>query len=304
MAGGSKTTQKKNSKPVSRVIRKRKRRKTQFSAVSNRRRNTVKGRRRRRSSYILYYILVALAVMLAITVLSLTVLFKTEEITVSGGERYSHAEIVRISGITVGENLFRLKTGKIEDTLETELPYVEEAQIKRRIPSTVLIKITEAVPTYVVETDSLQMIVSGQFKALELLNGDVPENLILIKGLSVSECTVGHEIVFENKEYAFFLHDLVKALANNDFQVRAIQFEPSGLLKLNYQERIIIDMGSPVDLDHKIKMAKNVLENQLAVTDSGILYITGDNTTSFRLDTGNLGLEYKINPDAPEENTP
>ena len=292
MANGSTTKRKK--KPVKKVIRKRKRRKANTSIGRPR---TISGRRRTRSSYMLYYILIALIVMLVFSILSVTVLFKTEEIAIVGGETYSQSEIIRASGITIGDNLFQIKTGKTDNLIETKLPYIEEAQVKRRIPSSVVIEITEAVPTYVVEASSLRMMASKNFKALELLSAEVPSSMTLIKGLEVNTCTVGYKIEFTDKTYAGFLNDTIRALDANGLLVRGIEFTPSGILMLNYQERIIIDMGSPINLDHKVRMAKNVLESEIAVTDSGILYVSGENSTSFRIDTGNLGVEYKINPE-------
>ncbi|MBQ6569542.1 MAG: FtsQ-type POTRA domain-containing protein [Clostridia bacterium] len=278
-----------------RVIRKRKRRKAKNTTLGKSRKKTISGRRRKRSAYLLYYILVPVIVLTVITVLSLTVLFKAKQIEVENNQIYSDEEIIRVSGITVGDNLFRIRKGKLETLIETQLPYIEKAKIKRRIPSTVSIEITEAQPAFVIKDVELLMILSKNFKALEPLTGDIPPEFVLIKGLETEKCTVGYQVKFKDSENEKALHGVIRAMIDNDFRIRAIEFTESGIIRLNYDERIIVDIGGPVKIDHKVKMAKAVIENELAVTDKGILYVSGENTTSFRLDTGNLDLDYLIN---------
>ena len=55
-------------------------------------------------------------------VLSLTVLFPIKQITAKGSEKYTSEQIVALSGINIGDNLFMSKVKT--ETIREKLPYI------------------------------------------------------------------------------------------------------------------------------------------------------------------------------------
>jgi cell division protein FtsQ len=72
-----------------------------------------------------------------------TVFFQVETVAVSGNSRYTEEEIVQVTGIKIGDNLYRLNKNQIALQLLQELPYVENVTIRRSLPSTIVITVTE-----------------------------------------------------------------------------------------------------------------------------------------------------------------
>lgn len=101
-------------------------------------------KRKRRRSRLgpLFKLLCAVAVMAAVT-LGATVFFQVETIVVTGNQRYTQEEVIRATGIQVGDNLFRMNKYQIYDQVCESLPYVEDILIRRGLPSTILVTITE-----------------------------------------------------------------------------------------------------------------------------------------------------------------
>ena len=72
-----------------------------------------------------------------------TVFFQVEQVEVSGNARYTQEEIVACTGIKSGDNLFRMNKFAIQDHVKEEMPYIEDILIRRRLPSTITVAVTE-----------------------------------------------------------------------------------------------------------------------------------------------------------------
>ena len=96
--------------------------------------------RRRRIKIFLVFLLVAAIAVFA--VLSVTVLFPIEQITVSGSNKYSAEQILEAASIEKGDNLFRAKADIT--VLNKKLPYLEKIEINRKLPGTLNIKVKDA----------------------------------------------------------------------------------------------------------------------------------------------------------------
>lgn len=101
-------------------------------------------RRKRRHSRLgpLFKVLCGIAVVVAIT-MGATVFFQVEEIAVAGNSRYTQEEIIQATGIQIGDNLFRMNKYEIYQQVYEQLPYIETILIRRGLPSTILVTVTE-----------------------------------------------------------------------------------------------------------------------------------------------------------------
>ena len=72
-----------------------------------------------------------------------TVFFQVEQVEVSGNARYTQEEIMACTGIKPGDNLFRMNKFAIQDHVKEEMPYIEDILIRRRLPSTITVAVTE-----------------------------------------------------------------------------------------------------------------------------------------------------------------
>ena len=87
-------------------------------------------------------VLCIVAVLGAMTV-GATVFFQVEQIEVSGNQRYTQEEIVAVTGIQMGDNLFRMNKFAIQDHVKEEMPYIETILIRRKLPSTITVAVEE-----------------------------------------------------------------------------------------------------------------------------------------------------------------
>lgn len=90
----------------------------------------------------LFKLLCLIALVVALTA-GATVFFRVETVAVSGNSRYTEEEIVAASGIQLNENLYGWNKFKVEQRLYQTLPYIGDVVIRRSLPSTVVITVTE-----------------------------------------------------------------------------------------------------------------------------------------------------------------
>ena len=105
-------------------------------------RNNRRRRRKRSRLGFLLKLLCAAAVVGALTV-GATVFFRVEDIVVEGNRRYTQEEIVAITGISQGDNLYGINKIEVSSSIRRQLPYIEGVNIRRNLPSTIRITVDE-----------------------------------------------------------------------------------------------------------------------------------------------------------------
>ncbi|MBM7855217.1 cell division protein FtsQ [Desulfohalotomaculum tongense] len=86
-----------------------------------------------------------LLVCLTVYVLLQSPIFNIRKIEIVGRNQISREKLVKLSGVVLGSNIFKVDLHSGEEKISL-LPAVKEVKIKRRFPSTVVISITEREP--------------------------------------------------------------------------------------------------------------------------------------------------------------
>ena len=210
--------------------------------------------------------------------LSLTVLFSTENITSVDSKHYTSEQIVDSSYLKIGENIFTVDKNTAEEKIESELPYIAQADIKIRIPNTLHIEVTEATPAYVIENNGEFIVISVDGKVLEKVTKNSLE-VPLVKISGEITATDGQIVKFENKNTLNTINEIFKTMDEIKFYgVEEINIENASNITMNYSNRIKIILGAPIDIDYKILTAKEIIEQKLSKSDKGELDVSDCNT--------------------------
>ena len=162
------------------------------SASNTRRRSS------RRTLHYIFFILFGIAVFIT---LSLTVLFKIENITVTGCTKYTESEIIESSGILIGDNLFRLSASEISEKLTEQYPYIESVSIHRVFPPAIEIKIKQSIPVAVLKQKNNEYVLITQAgRVLERGNLLLSDDCLLVIGVDVKDYIPGDSLGTWNAE--------------------------------------------------------------------------------------------------------
>ena len=119
-------------------------------------------RRKRKGSFSFLYKLLVVFVICGAIVAALAVFFKVDTIEVTGNSRYTQEEIVEVTGIEKGDNLYGWNKFAIAQRLRQTLPYIGEVTIRRALPSTILITVVEWDAVARIEPPSAQELLALQ----------------------------------------------------------------------------------------------------------------------------------------------
>lgn len=230
----------------------RQRKKKQLSRNEKRQKDTKRRKKRNKLRKFFIWLSVAIVIAAVGVVLSLTAFFGIENITVSGNSRYTEEEILNQCIINTGENLFLADTKSASEMLELNLPYIYTAEIKRKLPSTIELVITEAEPSYYIENkDKTFILLDDNFKVLE--TGGEKGSGIAVKKAKVTEASAGRQIVFEDGDTGECLKKLSQAVRDNYIdEITAIYSNNISDNYVVYDNRIEFKLGTCDDLEHKI----------------------------------------------------
>ena len=230
-------------------------------AADAKRRAALRNRRRRRGR-VLFYLFLFLFVSSAAVAVSLMVLFKIDEIDVTGTSRYSQQEIVNASDIQLGDNLFLAKTKEAGDKIIQTLPYIGSVSVKRDFPSGIVIHVSEAKAVGALEYDKKYAVMAQDGKVLELAD-KLPDGCPAVKGIDLVSAAAGRQLVYKDASQKSTFEELVKVLEEEKVEkITSIDLSVSYEVTLLYDNRIVIDLGVPSDLDYKIRFAQNILGSE------------------------------------------
>lgn len=213
--------------------------------------------------------------LLVAVLLSVTVLFKTTEIIVEGENiPYTSEEIIEVSGIDYGDNIFLSKKKAAVKKIVDAFPYIENAEISMKIPGTQIIKVDVAVASFEVAVNGGYAIVSTNGRILEKIDSPT-YSIPLLKGLKITDTEVGQYITFEKNTTQQVLSEVINSIHENNVpNIYGIDISNTADIELNYDNRITISLGVPEDVGYKLRTAMAIINNELAPTDKGNLDVS------------------------------
>ncbi len=133
--------------------------------MAQQRRRKTKPRRRGRHSRL--YTLLSAVLILAAVAVACTVFFRVDTVEVQGNARYTDQEIVDVAGVETGDNLFALRPASISRELCGRLPYIRSVTVRRVLPDTLSITVTEGKAVAAVAQEGQWWLVDEDCKLLE-----------------------------------------------------------------------------------------------------------------------------------------
>lgn len=227
---------------------------------------------KRKRNMSLHYSAVVLIVLIIFSVLSVTVLFNIETASVMGSSIYTAEEIIAVSGIEGGDNMIRKNLGKAENAITSELIYIEEAKIKRKLPSSVEIVIVPCVETASLQNEGGFMIVSETGKILRISEEPAEDTQVFYGANPAEELKIGDTFRSEDEAKTAVVYKLME-LAENKFVSKITSFDVNDRLNISclYDNRIDIELGVITDVDYKFKIANEIISTRISPDAEGRL---------------------------------
>lgn len=134
-------------------------------------------------SKIIKWLLIFILGLVAVILFMLSSIFNIKQIVVLNNSKISAQEIINLSTLKVGVNMFKTTNTKIRNGIKTNA-YIEDVNIKRNLNGTVTLEIKERTPTYMLKFANAYIYINNQGYMLEI--SETPLELPIITGFSTS----------------------------------------------------------------------------------------------------------------------
>lgn len=280
----SKKKQKENKKRSKQLAKEQKKQqelqKKQQAQDRRKRINRVRRKRRRKRNRALYYILALIVIVAAGAILSTTVFFQIETITVEGTQRYSAEQIAQYGGVQIGDNLFRINLDQIEEQAVEGCTTLDSIQVRRSLPNTLVFICQEAEAKYGIVGGDQIYILSSAGRIIDVTQRlDNYPDLVLLSGPDITGLNIGDFL--EQDSFRSLTSALDAAAAAGIDNIRGAAMDGVEV-SLNYQDRVTIRLGNVLDLDYKFSLVSEVLFTRVGSSEAGVLDASVDGRVTFR----------------------
>lgn len=223
-----------------------------------------KAKRARKIFVCFLFVLIA-----AFCVLSLTVFFKTSEIKIEGNSTYTSEEIINISNIKNGDNLFLLNKDEISATLEKNLPFIKEAMIEIKLPETVVIKVSETEEQVCFKSGNKFFSADYDGKILKEYS-EKPDALTIITVSDKNNFTTGNNAKLNSELEETVIYKFLGLINEFGANVNSINVLDPYQSYMRIDNRFIVKFGSVSELEYKAAYLKAMLK-KMPDTQTGII---------------------------------
>lgn len=205
---------------------------------------------------------ITIALVLIILLLSSS-LFNINTIEVEGNNKLSDEKVISISSIELYTNIFNFSKIKVKSKLK-ENSYVEDVKISRKLPSMVLITITERVPTYMLQFADSYVYINNQGYMLDISNEKLEIPILTGFTTDLSNIKTGNRINSEDLKKMSMVIKINQTLDNNELSEKLSKIDMSeekDYILFFDGEGKKVHLGNGSDLNTKIVCLKEMLES-------------------------------------------
>ena len=196
--------------------------------------------------------------------------FDVTKYEVEGNAYYNDEEIINMGDCTLGVNIF---TGFKPKDIKTQLmrdPYMEKIRIMRKLPSTVVIRVTERKQTAAVVYGERFVVIDDEGIVLRMTSVD--PKVTILRGLSIKKMTLGEPLEVEETVLYRQSMEIVYAMIANDMYFREIDISDSGVSAYVLDNLVV--KGLSDNIVDALKLFSQGIER-------GTIKVTGENYVSF-----------------------
>lgn len=269
---------------------------------------------RRKLRKILSFVFIIAVVIVVGVVLSLTVLFKTQNYEVIGNTLYNESDIIDVCDIGEGTNIFLAPKAPAAKRIKASFPYFEDVKVGFKIPDTIKIEVTEAVEGYLVKiSDNEYLVISTKGRILNRVADKSKYDLPIFIGPKLISGDIGDYVEYEDETVVNMIENITQVFADNGYQgITEVDATNTASITFTYEGRIKVKLGIPEDISYKIRTAMTIITTKIDVNPGseirGTLDVSRCNDTkrSYFDEEKSIDVNAPQNPTSPTvaSNTP
>ena len=216
----------------------------------------------KRKAKIIKCILIVGLIITAILLFLLSPLFNVKTILVEGNKRISTEQIISLSKIKIDTNTFKINNNSVINEIKEDV-YIEEVEIRRELPSTIILSIKEREPSYLIEYANGYVCIDKKGYILSI--SETKQELPVLQGIETpnEKFIVGNRLDTNDLNKIYMASKIMDIAKENtiDGLITRIDVENINNVKLifEFNEKTAY-IGENSNLNLKILIIKQILE--------------------------------------------
>ena len=211
---------------------------------------------------VLKFFMLIVIIIIALIILLSSSLFDLKNIYVEGNEKISDEAIISLSGLNLYENIFKLNKNSVIDKIK-ENAYIENAEISRKLPSTIEIRIKERKVNYMLEYANSYAYINNQGYILEITNEKLDLPILIGYDTDLSTTTPGNRMDIEDlkkMDTVIRIYETAKSNEIGNLITKINISDSKDYILILDTEGKTVHLGECADLNTRILYLKSILE--------------------------------------------
>lgn len=218
----------------------------------------VEKKMRRRRFFFQSLLLISFVLLLFVFALNSN-FFIIDNVKVLGNNKIQKDNVINVSSINVGENIFKISTRLGEKNLK-KLPYVKEVKIKRKFPRGIIIDIIERKAIIQIKEISSIMLLDVEGYILDIVDTE-DEKLPLLIGLNIGDKKIGNNI-FSIPEIKEGIEFISEGQASGLLpKMKKIDMADNNNINIVLIDGISVAFGTLYNVKYKVSLLNEILKD-------------------------------------------
>ena len=225
-------------------------------------------------------IFIILGVIIAVTAFSLSSFFTVDTIDVQGNKYFTDEEISNMAHASTGQNIiYKLNKGNMLNYLEKN-PYIEEARVYRKLPSTIVINVKERIQIAALTYGDQFLIIDNKGTLLRITK--TKPKLTIVTGFKVKKVKLGEPEEVNSPDLFKELLSLLKSMEAGDVYFTKINITEL-FITANVYDSLVVkskykDLKDNIDKGRLHKVLDELFKRNIK---RGTITISSDGYASF-----------------------
>lgn len=186
-------------------------------------------------------------------------IFNIKNIDVTNNKNISKKEILKLSDVYCGNNIFYVDFNKIKDNILSN-PYINKVEIKMKLPNTLIINVTERKIDYYLTANNNNIIIDSDGIVVENKKSIGNMKLTKLSGISAKKFDLGKQLDCDDIKKIQAIKTFSKFVTTKDNKFRITSIDLTDLTDIKvYYNNMCVKIGDTYNLKNKLNKAINIL---------------------------------------------
>lgn len=239
-----------------------------------------KKRRARAKRRFVVFVFLFVCIGIIFTVLKAPV-FNVKSIVCVGQDELTEEQIIKIAGAKTDVNIFSTGISAMKRRL-AENPAIAECNVRRLFPNKIKIWVRESKPALAIRSGEGFLLADSNGKIIKIVEGkaaEIAESLAKLEEFEPATATLGGSIYKQDDVVHTKTAECVSILAELEMLDKITMISAADLsdIKLDYQDRLYIMLGTYDQMEYKLTFIKKVISESLSEYEKANLDYRGKN---------------------------